>query len=91
MHINKTLDSGQVSPLLVGLSEVDIMKFLFKQNNNNWRKRNGYPMKRKGLDKRKKKTKKYFMIDESYLLYKENEDFLSIAMKRIRKYNSTIN
>ena len=43
----------EISPLLTGRSQEDIMKFLFNQNDNNWRRRNGYPMKRKGLHKKK--------------------------------------
>ncbi len=74
-----TQNIRQVSPLLVGRSEDDIMKFLLNQNNNNWRRRNGYPMKRKGLNKRKKGIKKYFMVDESS------------TMKRMRKLNSAVN
>jgi len=82
---------GQIHPLLVGLNEDDIMKFLFNQNNNNWRKRNGYPMKRKGLSKRKKKIRNCFMVDESYLLFDENKNFISSTLKRMRKFNSAEN
>lgn len=65
-----TQSIGDISPLLKGLSKEDVMKFLFHQNNNNWRKRNGYPMKRKGLNKRKKRKSYYFAVDESHLCIK---------------------
>jgi hypothetical protein len=82
---------GQLSLLLIGRSEEEIMKFLFNQNNNNWRRRNGYPMKRKGLNKRKKRKENFFMVDESYLLFDENKEFIYSTLKRMRKLNGTVN
>lgn len=76
---------NQLSPLLIGRCQEDIMKFLLNQNSNNWRRRNGYPMKRKGWGKKRKRSFKCLMIDETYWLYKENKDYLSTTMKRTRK------
>lgn len=74
---------GELSPILTGRSQEDIMKFLFNQNNNNWRRKNRYAMKRKGLNKKRKRSFKYIMIDETYWLYKE---LLTSSMKRMRKH-----
>ncbi len=86
---NITQNIGEISPLLVGLSEEDIIRFCCKHNNNDWRKRSGYPLKRKGLSKRKKSNRKILMMDETYLLFDENSssDFISSVKKRGRKYN----
>lgn len=86
-----TQSIGQVSPLLIGRSKEDIIKFMYNNHNNNWRRRNGYPMKRKGLNKRKRKTSKCFYVDESYLFFDENNKLPSSTLKRIRKNYSKVN